>query len=255
MPDTAHAPQVFFDVQTGIADETVWGHIRHALSLGLPEVQVGDIRAETLHIYANGPSARAAERRYPCMALNGALGLFTDHGPTYWAACDAQELAAGFLTSQPQDTQYLIASKCHSAVFDALKGKDIKLWHVGDVGSQVMPAGTTAMPSAISITICALFLAHYMGYRKVTLHGWDGCYGDDGADHAVPQDHDASQDLELDLNGRSFKSTRAWACETEDASTALNMLRDMDITITGDGLFANALKPFLDDMHAQQGAA
>ena len=243
------SPVIEFVTETGIPDEVVRSNVRHALSLGLPTVQKGAVRPETLHMYANGPSAKGASLQWPCMALNGALGLFEEMGPTYWAAMDAGEIVASFVSSQWSDyTSYLVASKCHPKVFEALKcrdnGLDVHLWHVADVGASELPAGTDVMPTAPSITITAMFLAHYMGYRKVIVYGWDGCYGEDGEDHAVPQPHNRAGDIDIEYDGRTFKSSTSWACEAEDASIMMGMLSDMDITIVGDGFFANVLRPF-----------
>jgi hypothetical protein len=244
-------------------------HIEHTLSLGLPESDAEPIKR--LSVIANGPSASLfpfAERgqwRLPTLAVNGALKPFTDHGkaPKFWAACDPQELVANFLNEIPEETVYLVASKCHPAVFRRLRNRDVRVWHIND-----HPAtdGLRRVPVASSVTLCIISHMHRAyGYRAFETYGWDACYGENGQHHAnqsqqtntslaevtltigahqvqkvhkidwldwLPQPHWLEDTFE---GGRAFKTNSTWAVEAQDA---VMQLHDAPYTVKvhGDGM-------------------
>lgn len=245
-------------VDNDFTDELIRKQVAYSTRLGLPEVQQGQVTDATLYIYANGPSALTAPLTYPSMALNGAIKLFyaKHYQPTYWAACDPGEVVLDFIRDDAQSHEFLLASKCHKAVFDRLEWQSavgrVKLWHIDDAGASEL-VGKDLIPSAISVTISAIFLAHYMGYRNIVIYGWDGCYID-GRDHASPQGHDRTNDLTLTIGEQSYLTTNTWAAEAEDAAQMLNMLPDINLTIEGPGMIAAALKPFLEHMKEARSA-
>lgn len=240
-----------FKIGTPVDNETVLANISHALSLGLPEA---DDEQLPLHLIANGPSA-ADFFGHPhsgadTMALNGALGLFTSRNdaPAYWCACDPQEMVAGFLSRAPKSTTYLVASKCHPRVFSRLSSHDTRLWHVND---QIIP-GKRQVPCAVSVTLCALILAHRLGYRHIDVWGWDCCFAEDGSHHAsggtLSNTSDAIEiEVELKAGGvKRFMSTATWACEFQDARGILPVLKwcGTDVVIHGRSMVAAILPEF-----------
>lgn len=236
---------VEFEVRTPPAD--LRAHVAHALSLGLPPVpwqfSKGSRRApKTLTIIANGPSARLAPLGAPAtLALNGALKLFTDQGlaPTYWACCDPQRLCADFLSDAPKETIYLVASKCHPAVFEALEGRRVFLWHVDDAESWALTREHEPVMCAVSITIVALELMRRIGFRRFETWGWDGCF-QDGRAHATDQGGYPSE-ITVTVGKRDFHTTTAWALEAQDAMTKFRLASTqtgLDLIIHGDGMLA-----------------
>ncbi len=237
-----------FELSPPLDPDTIKGHIAHSLSLGLPTVKQGKNRGP-INIIASGPSAKEAPLDGPTIALNGALGLFTRSGkaPTYWAACDPRERIADFLTDAPEETTYLVASKCHPKVFEALKGKRVLLWHLNDFETP-----KPAVPSAVSITLCAMSLLRYMGYNKMDVWGWDGCYGQDGSHHVSHQPHEEDGTIIHLPDGQAFNTTMAWGMEAEDALIQLT-LADYQPTIHGNGMFQAILKnPQLRSTYARR---
>lgn len=220
-------------------------HIRNALSLGLP---YADQNQRRLNLIANGPSAACLPddiHDADTMAINGALGLLD---PTYWIACDPQALVADFLHAPPRQTAYLVASKCHPAVFKALEDLDVRLWHVDD---QEIPDHPT-VPVACSATLCALSLAMRLGYRVIHVYGWDLCFS--GLEHhATPNPMSSTPErvaLELELGDgkptQHFDTTATWVCEMKDAEKILPMLSwaGMQITIHGRSLVGAILPQY-----------
>lgn len=219
-------------------------NVAHALSLGLPDVVQGAAKSGDFHIYANGPSAKVAALQWPCMALNGAIGLFRGQvPPTYWAAVDPQPMVADFVRDAPPWTTYLVGSRCDASVFSALADRSVELWHVADLDAPV--AGRDQMPESPTITLMALFLAAYLGYGReglgrIVVHGWDGCKMGDAA-HAVAQDHDEAF-VPAEFLGKRYVTTDKWMSELQSVPTVLGMLEGIDITATGDGLIASMVR-------------
>ena len=243
-------PVVNFQIHTPCDDRTIADHIAHATSLGLPEADNAPLK--TLTVVANGPSARDAPLDGDTLALNGALSLYlnTNRTPTYWAACDPQAMVADFLPKHPpRNITYLIASKCHPDVFARLKGCDVRLWHIDD---HPIPDQRRAVQVASSVTLCIMpLMRRAFGYRAFEVYGWDACYEQTAPGlirhHASESPWDSYPTDVLDIvvgatqtkkgfkGGRTFKTSRTWAAEAQDAMIQLKYA-DYKVNIHGDGL-------------------
>lgn len=221
-----------FAVHTPLSGPVLRSHAYHALSLGLPEAT--PLRGP-LKIIANGPSAMSADTSGETLAVNGALKLFARGvGPTYWAACDPQEIVASFIPDNPPtNTIYLVASHCHPKVFEKLKGRDVRLWHVDNPDTRDLTVD--GVPTAVSITLVVMQLMGRMGYRRFETWGWDGCYLD-GRDHAVGQAHSGDNITIRVGDHDTFDTTSTWAAEAQDAVMLLSMA-DFRVKINGLGMF------------------
>jgi len=230
-----------FDIRTPCDTAGLRTNIAAAMALGLPEIVRSPHRADTLSLVANGPSALQAPLTGLTMACNGALGLFTRHGlaPTWWIGCDPQELVADFLGDAPETTTYLVASKCHPAVFDRLKDRRVLIWHVDDEGAEDIRSDAK-VPTATSVTLCALSVASmFLGFDTIDTFGWDGCYFD-GLDHAVPQAHDGHVITNW-VGDRSFRTTPTWCAEAVDARMQLEAA-PYSVTVHGNGMIDAILR-------------
>lgn len=241
-PAVAGEPLIEFAIKTPLTHAIVEAQVQLALIRNLPEADGADL--PTIDIVANGPSAAEAPigGMDISVALNGALGLFTAQGlaPTYWAACDPQAMVADFLAEAPAGTCYLVASKCHPSVFDRLKDRDVKVWHIDDYPA----SGRRQVSSAVSITLTAMGLFARLGYRRFRVWGWDGCFR--GTQHHAGgyQDAPAAETITLDIGDRSFETTPTWAAEAKDAERQLAWFEWMGIEteIMGDGM----IKAFIE---------
>ena len=229
--------QVVFDIKTPVNAEGIRSHVARSLAFGLPEADGLPLR--TLTVVANGPSARGRQFQGDTLALNGAYRLFAPESPpTYWVACDPQQIVADFLGDVPfASTKHIVASKCHPAVFDRLRDYDTSLWHISDC--DVGPL--RAVPCAVSVTICALLLFQRLGYRRFEIYGWDCCYGPDGSHHASEDGPIKADDIEVEINGGAkFKTTTTWAAEINDIMGVLPVLEwtGAEVNIHGEGMVA-----------------
>lgn len=251
-------PVVQFDIHPPHSADVIATHIAHSTSLGLLEADEAPLK--TLTIIANGPSSKGIDLKAikgDTLAVNGALKLFTDQGlaPTYWAACDPQALVADFLTEPPLHTIYLVASKCHPLIFDMLRGRDVRLWHVNDHPIPLLNGeARRSVMCASSVTLCAMTLMRKLGYRHFETYGWDACfYG--MAHHASDAELEAFPEGTIDLNvggemvdgeisgGRWYKTTTTWAAEAQDAVVQTHHA-DYDVTVYGEGLIRAILDSY-----------
>lgn len=238
---------IIFDVHTPLDDGALREHVTHALSLGLPELP--DFQypwTDDLTVVASGPSGPDAPHKGKTVALNGALKTFTDRGeaPTYWAACDPQELVADFLEVAPPQTIYLVASKCHPKVFETLarRGRQVVLWHVGDEATKDILEDRFPVACACSITTVSFELMARLGFRHFHVWGWDGCLMD-GAGYANPQTM-ASPEITVEVGDQTFASTHTWGLEAQDAVAALARF-PFQIHVHGGGMTGAILKAYL----------
>lgn len=244
-----------FDYIRPLTDDICRHHIDHSRSLGLPDV----VSRQKLTVIANGPSARDVNLKNiktPTLAVNGALGLFLkqDCQPSYWAACDPQEQVADFIPDDPPKSSiYLVASKCHPSVFEKLKDRTVWLWHVGDD-----PTDRPRIPECSTITLCATWLMHRIGFNDFEYWGWDGCYMD-GIHHSHgKEDHVYHDRIHINyggemkdgeiIGGRIFETTRSWASEAHGAGQFFQLAQyfDIGVKINGDGMFEAARKSLMD---------
>jgi hypothetical protein len=262
---------VQFEIRTPLDGAAIRAHIQSALSRGLDEVQIAAPRDERLTIVANGPSALAAppllevktargsltepltESLSPTgapvksrtLAINNALRLFVDRGlaPDYWMASDPQACVADYLHGAPRETVYLVASKCHPTVFDALRDRRVVLWHCAEPGTLDLLVGRLVIQSNLTVTLCALNLMPVLGYGGLDTWGWDGCYLDD-RDHAAVQPHHRGRDITIEVGpDQRFTTTASWAAEAQEAVRLFQAI-PRDVTVHGGGMIAAILGRF-----------
>lgn len=227
--------RIEFDIRTPVSGDGLAEHVASCLSRGLPEIS-RLVDGGRLTVLANGPSAANCPLTGDVLALNGALKLCAERGvvPKYWAGCDPQALVADFVRDGPDETVYLVCSKCHPDVFDALSGKKVLVWHLNDSSDHV-----DAVESAVSITLVAFELMTKIGYDAFETWGWDGCYVN-GESHAVRQRH-TGHDVDMLVGDCRYKTTATWAAEAQDAVNLLSVY-PADITVKGGGMIGEILK-------------
>lgn len=126
---------------------------------------------------------------------------------------DALDKNVAFVQKPQTGCTYYIASQCAPAVFDALAGQNVVVWHADDATQDTVellrpyadakPIGIVGGGSTVGLR--AMYLLHILGYRKIRLYGFDSCYADDGTHHAYEQKwNDGQPALRVTAGGRDF---------------------------------------------------
>lgn len=152
------------------------------------------------------------------VAINNAWRPLVRAGikPAVVVMCDARPENAEFVQDAPEGVRYLIASQCHPDVFDALKDREVVVWHVGfgdnailkealepwwDEGPNQRPC--VLVPGGGTGALRALWLANFSGFRTIHMYGVDSSYADDGQHHAYAQPlNDGERIMEAVLRGQ-----------------------------------------------------
>jgi hypothetical protein len=127
-------------------------------------------------------------------------------------------------------------------VFEALRGRNVIVWHVHDEPTNHLTADRGHVSRAVSVTICAFEVMARLGWRKFDTWGWDGCLLD-GQEHAVAQAN-VMHHVEIEHLDVTYQTTRAWALEAEDAISALRGF-PFPISIHGGGFLGAVLGLYL----------
>ncbi len=157
-------------------------NVTSALTRGLPVCGHSPRRRGALAIVGSAPSVRDhldELKAWPgeIWAINGAYEFLKSEGivPHGFVGLDPVPGLAEYVKGHTPETTFFISSVCDPAVFDALKGAHVWLWHskMADIPypphHRIVGGGTTCMTRAP-------ILANLLGWRDVTIYGADSSY-------------------------------------------------------------------------------
>jgi len=103
--------------------------------------------------------------------------------PTYTAVCDPDAIMAKYLTRTDERVKYLVASGCNDAVFQALKHRQLVMWHChSDQYAKEMQEADPeyfGVGGGCTIGLRCLSIAVVMGYSNIHFFGYDSCMDPD----------------------------------------------------------------------------
>lgn len=238
-------------------------NIDYARSLGLPEIWCAakEARKERLLIVGNGPSVqlmlgrlkRLAHRKSTrILAVNGAHHWLRSKGIKPWAhlMMDASAIMARHVPDASGTTTYLLASQCHPDVFEAVKGRDVWLWHAfqglgeydhlrrNEYNGMLVCGGCTAALRAIN-------LGFLMGFRNFEMYGVDSCFwGDDH--HANEYGEAGAATLKMRVGDRVFDTAGDMAKQAQDFQSLIDrwgtLFPGAKISVHGDGVIVEMMR-------------
>lgn len=182
-----------------------------ALARGYPLVTKCESNWRPLAIVGGGPSVahdvdrlRNWKAQHPyaeVWCVNAALDWLIERGVHVdgFVACDSHPLIGKYLANAPDGPTYYLSSTCHPEAFDAVKGKDVVVWHAG-VNDLEYPKGHGVVGGGPTIMTRAPMLAYCLGYRDVHLFGADSSYGGDSS-HVYPGMHVPQKLFNVRLDG------------------------------------------------------
>lgn len=242
-----------FYLSPAVSAETMLANMRSALGRGLREVTACRPHGLTLCVAAGGPSLADTYDQLDGFigAVNGSLAFLLDRpikaGASYaCAVMDAGPHIADALVAHPS-VRYYVASICDPAVFEKLKGCDVRLWHISpestedpkgvtDLLNEFYPDHWHAIGGGCTMGLRWINLGYMLGFRKFKLHGLDSSFRK-GSTHAYPDRADTKDPIEF--CGRETRPN--FLAQVYDFFGTLNRfsspdLEGIEIEVFGDGL-------------------
>lgn len=179
--------------------------------------------------------------------LNNAAVALEDIEIDAQVICDARPQNAAFVTDAKE---YLIASQCDPAVFDALEGRNVTLWHcnvagMADLLDDEKARVTYLIGGGTTVGMNALQLAISRGYRMIHLYGFDSSYRD-GEHHAYRQAiNDSESRSEVMYGGKTYVCAPWMVGQAQEFMSLAPTYQASGVTITvhGSGLLPDVAKP------------
>lgn len=218
------------------------------LKRGLAEIEPGQIRDDPLYIVCAGPSlsetwTELKDRKGEIWALNAAYDWLYRQGvrPDYGICLACENQILNYFQEAGDKDKFLFASQTHPELVDRVleRGGEVTLWHPAHPeewglptpsGRQIYGGGTVGTR--------AIDLAWVLGYRDVHILGMDACISVDGRIAVdIPMYEDRKKDLrQFRINGRTFVALPSHARQVEDFAAIIRPLKDINVTLYGDGL-------------------
>ncbi len=238
------------DVKCNTTGDITREHVRSALARKLPEVVVTPGHERQAVLIGGGPSLRDnwkdvhswAYQGAEIFALNGAARFLNEHGFTadWQVLMDPRSINVGLIG---QAGRYLVASQCAPEIFDALKNKDVTVFHMA--GSALDLVSGTCIGGNVTVGLCSMCLTYTIGYRTMRLYGYDSSFAKDTPQHAYPQDRSEQELRLLDVKVRDkdgqwqeFTTNFAMAKQAEEFPKVAAMLAEAGavMSVHGTGL-------------------
>lgn len=225
-------------------------NIEHAMSLGLPDLDVCSERVFPLTLACYGPSLKYtySDIAGSLMSVSGAHDFLIERRrvPDFHVEADPREHKAGMLTKANDKTEYLIASACHPKVFETLKGRKVRLFHY-DNGPEMRwwhasnAPHTPLIGGGSTVGLRAFEIAHVLGYRTLDVHGMDSSF--DGhkqwAGEHTGRRKEAFQ-VQTETGKKFWTSSLMVQAARECCAFVLN--HDIKIRFRGNGMIREMLK-------------
>lgn len=227
------------------------GNMRVCALQGLPLLRrKGRFTDAALTLACYGPSLADTWTKvaHPVMTVSGAHDFLVSGGitPDYHVEVDARAHKVEFTKNAQEGVEYLMASWCHPAVWENLRGKNVTVWHpygeqeiqdyVKSIGEEkaTVGGGSTA-------GLRALEVAAALGYRRFAIHGMDCSYRD--SRHAGSHPNESERVIEVKVNGMAFQtSPQLYESAREFVELIFKHKLDISVALYGDGLLQELMK-------------
>lgn len=183
------------------------------------------------------------------ITCSGAHQFLVERGitPTWHIDVDPRAHKAKLIGTPQKETEYLIASTCHKAVFDLLEGFNVKLWHIfdsTDEGWRKLPHGEWSITGGCSAGLRCVTMARFLGFTDLHIFGMDGNQSDQYGKHAAAHPNQPPSYSELEYEGRVFKTTPSMLEAARQTFHELDQMSDVKTTFYGDGLVQSMSKTY-----------
>jgi hypothetical protein len=217
--------------------------IKQAVRRVSGRIRPHDPRPEPAAIVGYGPSLndtweKVRDFRY-VISCSGAHRFLVERGivPTHHIEVDPRPHKVELIGPPQRETEYLIASTCHAAVFDHLEGFNVKLWHVFDAsedGSRIIPRGDWAITGGCDAGLRALTIGSFLGFRDLHVFGLDGCARD--TKHAGSHPNALHKFSPCEYEGKTYYTTPGLLAAAQQVWHELDQIPKVRATFYGEGL-------------------
>ncbi len=176
-------------------------------------------------------------------ALNGAHDYLIERGivPDALLIMDARPHNIKFLEHLHKRVEYMLCSRCHPSLFDAVKGYKVTLWHSYDEGvAEYLEVEHSDKPWAAftgggTVGLRAMTMAEGVGYKFIHLYGMDSSYEDDaGHAYAQPQNDD-ERVVDVFVGDRKFRAAPWMVRQVENFQEQYPMLAEKGVRVSVHG--------------------
>ncbi len=242
--------------QMAMEPERVIANIESSFGRGLPTFwelpAVGQFKGDApLSIVAGGPSLNKTVHELAGTVM--VCGSAHDHlislgvRPDYAVILDPDVITANYIKNPMKGCIYLVASQCDQAVFDALQGFDVYLWHCAGIGlkqdEDKIFREQPRIGGGCTVTLRALSLGILLGYGNQHYFGFDSCVM--GNDHHAYKSEDVGTICDVTLPGsnRVFFASGYMLAQAQQFQDAMRTQGHLfQPTVHGDGLIAEIMK-------------
>lgn len=237
-----------------VDDATICAHIQASIRRGHPQVRPQPVQPGRIILVGSGPSLNDTEDELRAMVwqngkhdalvtLNGAYHWCRERGlrPQTQIVMDARPSNARFVTPEVPFCNYLLASQCAPAVWDAVASyPHVWLFHpvVKDEGQtsaildEYYAGNWLGIGGGTTVVTRAIFLLRCMGYVRFELFGIDCCW-QGNAHHALAQPenaHDRATVITVTVKG-SDVPPRQFRC----SGWHVKQIQDLMVTLKVNG--------------------
>jgi len=205
-----------------------------------------------LSIACYGPSLADTwhEIQGPLMTVSGAHDFMVSRGtiPDWHVDCDPREHKVRML-KQPQDaTKYLMASCCHTAFWNALKGRNVKLWHLVNGDDLITPKwirenhpeGIAAMLGGGStVGMRALEVGAALGFRRFKFYGMDCSF--EYSTHAGAHLGKRQDEIMVQVGGTKYRTSPQLLQQAQEMERFI-LSQNADLEFHGNGLMQHTAR-------------
>jgi hypothetical protein len=188
-------------------------------------------------------------------AVNGAHDALVKAGirPDVFCVMDARkETAETFGQLVDENTTCFINAMCDPSMFERFMGRKVIMWHSyiepeGDHAAILREKGRgnpAVMQGGNTISLNSMYLAFYLGYRKIHLYGVDSSYSG-GRHHAYEQRwNDGAGVFQTFFNGKEYAVTAWMLRQVECFRDMWRQLMELGcaVTVHGDGLLPDVCR-------------
>jgi uncharacterized Rossmann fold enzyme len=234
-----------------MSDTELFRHIGLAMERSLPEIGLHHEHDGVAVLVASGPSVegqldsikKARDAGHPIIALKDAHDWLIERGviPDYAVAIDPQEHRWNCFKLKHPQVKYFIASQCHPAMFEHLKGHEVYLWHLYVKKGQTIPPGRNLIAGGSTTGMRSITLFYTMGFRKFELYGYDSCL----KDGVLRVNGDKSSEavvVTVVVDGKLFQCNPAMAAQAQEFEKVFDYMQDAQVVAHGEGLIAAILE-------------